>query len=72
MEVEILSVQQYPSAQKDRIGQMDTFVLVRIDGKRTDSFLFPYTIIDPAELERAINNEVKTRSALIGHKFSIA
>lgn len=71
MTVEILSVHQFPSAEKERLGQPETLVLFSIDGVRRDTVMIPKAVTDPEEIAQIITEELKKRSALIGHKFEI-
>ncbi len=71
MDIEILSVNHYPSADRARIGKLDTLVIYRIDNKRNDTLVIPDEIDDAKVLQARITEKAKTRGAAIGHKFSV-
>ena len=72
MEIEILGVTKIPSADSKRLGQMDTLVTVKIDGRHTSLVAIPKDVSDPKEIERAVGDELKTRLKIVGHKFTVA
>jgi len=70
MEIEILSHSHFPSADRTRVGQLDTLVIFRVDGKRNDTLMLPGEVDDPKILQAKIADKVKKTAAVVGHKFT--
>lgn len=71
MEVEILSHSHMPSAMKDRMGQVDTIVIYRVDNRTVDTLTLPGNINDKKLIEAEICKQVKAGKALTGYKFEV-
>ncbi len=71
MEIEILSHSHFPSADRGRMGQLDTLVIYRVDGKRNDSLLLSGEVDDPKILQAKIAEKIKKTAAVVGHKFTL-
>lgn len=71
MDIEILSVNHYPSADRARIGKLDTMVVFRLDNKRTDTLIIPDDTDDAKTIQSRVTERVKGRASAIGHKFSV-
>ncbi len=71
MQIEILSVQQFPATDLKRLGQFDSLIVYRIDAKRSNSLTVPKNPVSKDEIEKAIVEQQKAIAPLIGHKFEI-
>jgi hypothetical protein len=71
MEIEILSHSHFPSADRGRVGQLDTLVIYRVDGKRNDTVLLTGEVDDPKILAAKIADKVKKTASVVGHKFTV-
>lgn len=71
MQVSIVNVMKFPSTDPKRIGQMDTLVIVRTDGKAVTTITIPKDTSDKAEIEKAVAAELQKRSSLVGHTFEV-
>ncbi len=71
MEIEILSHSHFPAADPKRIGQLDTLVIFRVDGKRQDTLMLPGEVDDVKTLQAKITDRLKTSKSVIGHKFTV-
>jgi len=71
MQVEIISVQQFPATDPKRLGQFDSLVIYKVAGGRTNSVTVPKTGVNAKEIEAAIAEQQKSIAPLIGHKFDL-
>jgi len=71
VQIEILSVQQFPATDPKRLGQFDSLVVYRVAGGRTNSVTIGKTPVTAPEIEKAIVEQQKSLAPLIGHKFEI-
>lgn len=71
MEIEIVDVRKLPAPDPKRIGQSDTFVSFRKDGRAIDTLIIPIDTNDIKVIETAIAKELTSRAKAIGHKFNL-
>ncbi len=70
MEIEILSHSHFPAVDRNRLGQLDTLVIFRVDNKRNDTLLLPGEVDDPKALQAKIVEKIKKSASVVGHKFT--
>lgn len=71
MQVQIINVMKMPSTDPKRIGQQDTVVICKIDGRTVTTVAIPKDTTDKSEIEKAVTAELQKRAAVIGHTFEI-
>lgn len=71
MEIEILRILKFPSTDAKRIGQTDTVIFYRIDGKSNDVTTLTKDTSDEREIVSAIKADQDVKSKVVGKKFTI-
>lgn len=71
MEIEILRVVKLPSGEQGRVGQTDTVVFYRVDGRHNDSTIIRKDTSDEKEILAAIKSDQEAKGKLVGKKLTI-
>jgi len=69
--VKVLDVRRAPSLATGRIGQLDTLVTYQIDDGGAHSVSIPKDAPTAVEIEKAVKDDVASRSKFIGHTFEV-
>lgn len=71
MQVQIINTMKLPSTDPKRIGQVDTVVICKIDGRAITTVTIPKDTSDKAEVEKAIAAYLQKSGSLVGHTFEV-
>jgi hypothetical protein len=71
MEVKIRKVTMMPTSDPARRGEVNTWVIYEVDGKRTETITIPKDKPTEAEILAAITAAEKARTTITGKTFTI-
>ena len=71
MEVEILEIREFPSAELNRAGALETHVFVRLDGAEVTSVNLGKRVSDQAAIKSLLADALKSRHSLKGQKITL-
>jgi hypothetical protein len=71
MEVKIRKVTSMPSSDPARRGDVNTWIIYEVDGKRTETLTLPKDKPTEQEILAAIKAAEKNRTAITGKTFKI-
>ena len=60
-----------PSSDPKRLGQFDTVIVCKLDGRAVTTVTIPKDTADKKEIEAAVTAELAKRNAVIGHTFQV-